>query len=151
MEKTKLEIKQNMGYREIIQGVDLVPQIVHSDARGNLVAFEEFGNVPFCPKRVFVIKAAHPGQDRGGHANSCDELISVISGAVTIEIDNGDCRRSVRLDSFDEALWVRAGILIVLKDFAPGTALVVCASERYEDTRHFDRPRTSVKRPVCPA
>ncbi|TXN41453.1 hypothetical protein FV232_23330 [Methylobacterium sp. WL30] len=140
-----------MIYREIIEGADLVPQVVHSDARGNLVSFEEFGNVPFCPKRVFVIMSDRPGQDRGGHANSCDELISVISGAVTIEIDNGRTRSSVRLDSFDEALWIRAGILIVLKDFAPGTALVVCASERYEDTRHFDRPRMIVKRLVCPA
>lgn len=136
---------------EIIEGVDLVPQVVHTDLRGNLVSFEEFGNVPFCPKRVFVITVDRPGADRGGHANSCDELISVISGAVTIEIDNGHSRRSVRLDSCDEALWIRAGVLVVLKDFAPGTALLVCASERYEDTRHFDRPRTGITRALCPA
>ena len=137
--------------REIIEGVDLLPQVVHSDPRGNLVSFEEFGNVPFCPKRVFVITVDRPGQDRGGHANSCDELISVISGGVTIEIDNGRSRRSVRLDGCDEALWIRAGILIVLKGFAPGTALLVCASERYEDTRHFDRPRTAPNRVLCQA
>jgi len=136
---------------EIIAGVDLLPQVVHSDSRGNLVSFEEFGNVPFCPKRVFVITVDGPGPARGGHANSCDELISVISGAVTIEIDNGESRRSVRLDGRDEALWIRAGVLIVLKEFAPGTALLVCASERYEDTRHFDCPRTGATRTLCPA
>lgn len=136
---------------KIIDGVNLVPQVVHSDTRGNLVSFEEFGNVPFCPKRVFVITVDCPGPHRGGHANSCDELISVISGAVTIEIDNGDSRRSVRLDSCDEALWIQAGILIVLKEFAPGTALLVCASERYEDTHHFDRPQTRVAQALWPA
>ena len=135
---------------KIIEGVDLVPQIVHSDSRGNLVSFEESDNVPFNLKRAFVITVDCPGSDRGGHANSGDELISVISGAVTIEVDNGYSRRSVRLDSNDESLWVRAGILIVLKEFAPRTALLVCASERYEDTRHFDRPQTSVARALCP-
>ncbi|MDQ0449510.1 sugar 3,4-ketoisomerase [Methylobacterium aerolatum] len=136
---------------KIIEGVDLLPQVVHSDPRGNLISFEEFGNVPFYPKRVFVITVDHSGPDRGGHANSCDELISVVSGAVTVEVDNGYHRRSVRLESNNEALWIRAGILIVLKEFAPRTALLVCASERYEDTRHFDRPQTSVARILCSA
>ena len=136
---------------EIIEGVELLPQVVHCDPRGSLISFEEFGNVPFFPKRVFVISVDRPGPDRGGHANSCDELISVISGAVTIEIDNGHSCRSVRLHGCDEALWIQAGILVVLKEFAPNTALLVCASERYEDTRHFERPRLNLNRALCPA
>ncbi|MCJ2011956.1 sugar 3,4-ketoisomerase [Methylobacterium sp. J-076] len=136
---------------EIIEGVNLLPQVVHRDIRGNLVSFEEFGNAPFFPKRVFVITVDRPGPDRGGHANSCDELISVISGAVTVEVDNGRDCRSVRLEGYDEALWIRAGVMIGLRDFAPGTALLVCASERYEDTRHYDRPRMTMTRALCPA
>lgn len=136
---------------EVIEGVALLPQIVHSDARGNLVSFEEFGNVPFFPKRVFVITVDRLGPDRGGHANSCDELISVIDGAVTVEIDNGVERRAVRLDGYHEALWIRAGVMIALREFEPGTALLVCASERYEDTRHFDKPLMALNRSLCPA
>jgi dTDP-4-dehydrorhamnose 3,5-epimerase-like enzyme len=135
----------------VIAGVSLLPQRVHADARGELVAFEEFENVPFAPKRVFCVKAGPPGSARGGHANSCDELISVLSGAVTVEVDNGSACGAVRLAHHDEALWIRAGILIRLRDFAPGTILLVCASERYEDTRHYCEARPELMRAVCPA
>jgi hypothetical protein len=136
---------------DVITGVSLLPQRVHADARGELVAFEEFENVPFSPRRVFVVKVDGPGPDRGGHANSCDELISVLNGAVTVEVDNGGERGAARLTGHDEALWIRAGILIRLCDFAPGTILLVCASERYEDTRHYDEARPELMRAACPA
>ena len=38
-------------------------------------------------------------------------------------------------------VWVRPGVLITLRAFEPGTQLMVCASARYRDTRHFDRPQ----------
>ncbi|WP_043749895.1 sugar 3,4-ketoisomerase [Methylobacterium nodulans] len=131
--------------------MSLLPQRVHADARGELVAFEEFENVPFVPKRVFVVKVDAPGPARGGHANSCDELITVLSGAVTVEVDNGSERATVRLAGHDEALWIQGGILIRLCGFVPSTILLVCASERYKDTQHYDEARPDLMRAACPA
>lgn len=136
---------------DIIRGVSLLPQRVHADTRGELVAFEEFENVPFAPKRVFIVRVDAPGTVRGGHANSCDELITVLSGAVTVEVDNGSERSKVRLAGYAEALWIQGGILIQLCEFLPGTTLLVCASERYEDTRHFSEARPSLMRGACSA
>lgn len=125
----------------IITGVTLLKQHIHADPRGALVALEQHRNLPFEPKRVFFMNVDVPGTLRGGHANSCDEFIMALSGSVLIEVDNGREGARVRLASYDRALWVRAGILIHLRDFEPRTILLVCASELYGDTRHFDAPQ----------
>ena len=122
----------------IIPGATLHKQHVHADSRGELVSFEQHRNLPFLPRRVFFIKADSPDVVRGGHANSCDEFIVALSGSVLIEVDNGLERGRVRLESHDRALWVRAGIVIHLREFGPGTILLVCAPALYCDTHHFD-------------
>ena len=125
----------------IITGVTLLKQHIHADPRGELVALEQHRNLPFEPKRVFFMSVDSPGALRGGHANSCDEFIMALSGSVLVEVDNGRECASVRLDRYDRALWVRAGILIHLREFKPKTILLVCAPELYVDTRHFDAPQ----------
>lgn len=76
----------------------------------------------------------------------------VLSGAVLVEVDNGRERARVRLASYDRALWVRAGVLIHLREFEQKTILLVCASELYGDTRHFDEPQPFLSMAEdCPA
>ena len=133
----------------IIDGVSLLPQRIHRDNRGELVAYEEFENVPFTPKRTFYIKVEVSGYERGGHANSCDELISVLSGSLKIFVDNGTQSAEITLSGSEEALWIQSGILINLSDFAAGTILLVCASERYEDTRHFNTAQFTQAAALC--
>lgn len=86
---------------------------------------------------------------RGGHANSCDELIVAMTGSVLAEIDNGTEQSSVRLDRCDQVLLVRAGVVVRLCDFAPDTLLVVCASAWYAETRHFARPQPQLMLAPC--
>jgi WxcM-like, C-terminal. len=111
------------------------------DARGDLVAFEDRHNLPFPCKRVFTIRVGHGRLDRGGHANSCDEVIVVMAGSVLIKVDNGPERGEIRLVASDEAVWISGGVLIQLCDFAPGTVLMVCASQTYAETKHFPHPQ----------
>lgn len=135
----------------IITGVTLLKQRIHADARGELVSLEQHRNLPFEPKRVFFMNIDSPGAVRGGHANSCDEFIMALSGSVLIEVDNGIDRARVCLGSYDRALWVRAGILVHLREFEPRTILLVCASQLYSDTRHFDRPQPFLNMADCAA
>jgi hypothetical protein len=51
------------------------------------------------------------GALRGGHANSCGELIMALSGSVCVEGDNGRERKCVRWSSYDRALWDHARTL----------------------------------------
>lgn len=129
---------------ELIAGVFRVALRTFQDVRGELVPFESGHNLPFEAKRVFAIAVDDGKEERGGHANSCDELVVVLSGAVCLHLDNGRETCRVRLERGTHAVWVRAGVLIHLRDFAPGSVLLVCASETYAETRHFGRPQPSL-------
>ncbi len=129
---------------ETIRGTALLEQNVNIDPRGRLVAFEAFDNLPFAPQRVFVMQIDDATVTRGGHANSCDEVIVALRGAATIALDNGEETGRVRLDGDHAALWISAGIVIRLEKFEAGTLLLVCASERYGETRHFAEPQADL-------
>ena len=139
------------GPGQVIHGVQLRRQQVHADPRGKLVSLELPASLPFVPKRVFFMKVDSPGTLRGGHANSCDELIVAASGSVLVEVDNGSEHAAIRLSDCDQALWIRSGILIRLKEFELNTILLVCASALYGDTRHFERPQPGLIKASEPA
>ena len=135
----------------IIRGVTLLKQHIYADSRGELVALEQHRNLPFELKRVFFMKVDSPESVRGGHANSCEEFIVALSGSVRVEVDNGFEHARVHLAGHDKGLWIRAGILVHLREFEPGTLLLACASELYGDTRHFSRAQPQLIMADCPA
>lgn len=124
---------------EMIGGAQLLDLRVHADSRGELVAFESFSNLPFALERVFYLRVDDPAAVRGGHANSCDELIVALVGSVTVELDDGRQQSRIRLGCKDRGIWIRPGIVITLRAFEPGTLLLVCASAPYQETRQFAR------------
>jgi hypothetical protein len=126
---------------QLIGGARLLDYPLHSDHRGTLAAFEQPGTLPFPLARVFLISVDHPDTVRGGHASSCDEYIVAVAGSVRAELDNGRERASVRVGAGGPALWVRPGVLVTLGAFEPGTRLMVCASARWAETRHFAGPQ----------
>lgn len=135
---------------KLIRGVELMRFRLHADSRGELAVFENSENMPFSLKRVFFIRISDSATVRGGHANSCDELIVPMSGSVLAELDNGNEQSRIRLHRYDQALWVRAGIVIHLREFEPDTLLFVCASASYADTRHFQHPQPHLMMANCP-
>lgn len=135
----------------IIPGVMLLRQRVHADRRGSLVSLEGDDSLPFPLERVFFMRVDRAGTVRGGHANSCDEYIVPIGGCVVVDVDNGEDRASVRLSDPGRGLWVRAGILIHLREFEAGTTLLVCASARYGETRHFAQAQPHLVAALCSA
>ena len=130
-----------MTEETLISGAAILTSPFHPSSREGMSCFEQGHNVPFACRRVFYIAVDSDPIDRGGHANSCDELIVAVSGAVRVAFDNGVERGVVRLAAPDRALWLRAGLLIDLRDFAAGTVLMVFASQPFAETRHFDRPQ----------
>lgn len=143
-----LEIEQR-SRNSLISGARLLSQNINVDERGRLVAFEQFDNLPFALQRVFIIRVDTPDTVRGGHANSCDELITVLNGATTVALDNGTEAIRVRLVSDNVSLWVRSGIVIRLEEFMPNTTLLVCASAPYHETLRFSRPQADLLNPEC--
>lgn len=132
---------REQSHRRIIRGVSCFDLVLSRDANGETGAFEAGHNLPFDCRRVFTIQVTKGRLDRGGHANSCDELIVAVQGSVLVRVDNGMEQGEVRLTSSQQAVCIRAGVLINLCEFAPGTLLTVCASKPYAETQHFEAPQ----------
>lgn len=125
----------------MIRGVEVRELSVFNDGRGDLVAIESGANLPFPLRRVFYMAVDDPKIVRARHATSADLFLSAISGSVTVAVDNGEECASIRLRTRARAVWTRPGIYIVLRDFAPQTMLMVCASTHFKDTRYFQAPQ----------
>jgi hypothetical protein len=125
----------------MMRGVEIRELSVFNDGRGDLVAIEDDTNLPFPLRRVFYMAVDDPRIVRAKHATSAHLHLSAISGAVTVVVDNGEERKSIRLGSRARAVWTRPGVYIVLRDFAPQTVLMVCASTHFSDTHYFQSPQ----------
>jgi WxcM-like, C-terminal len=124
-----------------LRGASLFQTKTHVDSRGELTAFDISSNLGFALKRVFFIRVEHANTIRAEHACSAEQVLIVLTGAVTIDIENGRERCSVRLVQGRSALWLSSGVWLRLRNFSTGTVLLVAASANYADTLYFDRPQ----------
>ena len=103
------------------------------DERGALAFAEAQRVIPFAVERVFWIYDVPTEASRGGHAHwTCNELVVPVSGGFTVVLDDGQVRRQVRMERPDEGVLIPAGVWCELLDFAPGTVLLVMASQPYQ-------------------
>lgn len=124
-----------------IQGVSALPLEIHRDHRGDLGVLESGAELGFEIKRVFYIKVEAAGAVRSEHANSATEAIVALAGSVVVDLDNGQERQSITLTDAATVLRVDAGVWLRLRDFAPGSVLMVACSETYANTRSYPSPR----------
>jgi hypothetical protein len=126
---------------ELVRGVRILRYEVVKDGGDDLISFEHATNLPFFPRRTFVIVIKSSDSIRGGHANSCSELLVAVSGSVIVDVDNGTQYAEVCLNTRDKALWIKPGIVVKLRNAAPQTVILAVASKCYAETLHFDRPQ----------
>lgn len=102
------------------------------DERGSLSFAEVRKVIPFDVERVFWIYDVPCEAVRGGHAHwTCAEVVVPVSGAFTMLVDDGKERMQVRMSSPQEGVLIEPGAWCELRDFEPGTVLVVMASQAY--------------------
>lgn len=119
--------------RMLPEGCRLIPIPNVNDERGALSFAEVGGCIPFDVRRVFWIYDIPRAAQRGGHAHwTCSEVVVPVSGGFTMCLDDGRVRVDVRMHSPSVGILVPAGVWCELKDFEPGTVLVVMASEAYD-------------------
>ena len=77
----------------------------HGDERGQLVALEEFKDIPFRIKRVYYMYDTADAVTRGYHAHkSLQQILVCIHGSCTIRVDNGQEKKVVPLEKPYEGL-----------------------------------------------
>lgn len=65
----------------------------------------------------------------------------VVQGSLTVDLDNGEEQQSVDLAAAGNVLCIHAGVHLRLRNFAPGTILMVMASRPYNEASRRDHPQ----------
>jgi len=125
-----------------VQGVSLhqFPRI--RDLRGDLTVGEFERNVPFQPKRYFIVYDVPSTETRGEHAHKkCHQFLVCVSGSVSIVVDDGLRREEVLMNQPNMGLLIPAGIWGIQYKYTPNSVLFVLASDYYDATdyiRNYD-------------
>ena len=106
----------------------------HGDDRGQLIALEEFKDIPFRIKRVYYMYDTAEGVVRGHHAHkSLEQILVCIHGSCKIKLYNGHEKKVVPLEKTYEGLYVANNMWREMYDFSPDAVLMVLASELYNE------------------
>ena len=121
----------------------------HGDERGQLVALEEFKDIPFEIKRVYYMYDTGEGIHRGFHAHkTLKQILICIHGSCKVLLDNGQEKKMVSLEKPYEGLYISHNMWREMYDFSPDAVLMVLASEYYDESdyiRDYDQFLNSVK------
>ena len=110
----------------------------HGDDRGQLVALEEFIDIPFEIKRVYYMYETGEGVRRGFHAHkSLEQILICIHGTCKILLDNGFEKKIVPLEKPYEGLYISNDMWREMYDFSPDAVLLVLASELYDESDYI--------------
>ncbi len=133
----------------------------HGNCGGSLVQFQqgdaEENALPFEIGKVLVMSDIRTDDVRGNHAHhETEEILVALTGGCTVEVDDGRGRReSVRIGSGDSAQGTRnqqpatnnheetKALLLfphvwrTMRDFEPGTTLMVVANIRYDEADYI--------------
>ena len=110
----------------------------HGDERGQLVALEEFKDIPFRIKRVYYMYETGREITRGFHAHkSLQQILVCIHGSCKILLDNGKEKKVILLEKPYEGLYVSHSMWREMFDFSSDAVLLVLASELYDESDYI--------------
>ena len=116
-----------------VAGVSLKHLPQFEDMRGTLCAGEFPDDLPFMPKRYFLVFDVPSAEVRGEHAHlTCHQFLLCVSGSMAVVVDNGRQREEFRLDCADAGLHIPPLIWATQYRFSPEAVLLVFASEKYD-------------------
>lgn len=114
----------------------------HGDERGQLIALEEFKDIPFIIRRVYYMYDTLSGVRRGFHAHkSLQQILICIHGTCKVLLDNGKEKKIVLLEKPYEGLYIANNMWREMYDFSEDAVLMVLASDFYKEEdyiRNYD-------------
>lgn len=116
-----------------VRGVTVHRLPIFQDLRGSLSAGEFLREVPFVPKRYFLVFDV-PGKDvRGEHAHRrCHQFLVCVRGSLAVVVDDGASSEEIALDGPNVGLYVPPMIWAVQYKYSADALLLVFASDHYD-------------------
>jgi hypothetical protein len=112
-----------------------LPQSV--DSRGALSFAQVPDQIDFTPARIFMIYGMKAGAERGNHAHrEQHQFLMMMRGGAAVEIDDGDVRIKIVLDTPSQALYVPPMLWLRLV-FSKEAICSVLASGPYDESDYI--------------
>ena len=109
-----------------------------SERRGSITPIYNGVHVPFDVSRVYYLYDVPGGENRGGHAHKkLNQLIVSVMGAFDVVLDDGQQKKTVRLDRAYNGLFVPEMIWRELENFSSGGICLVLASLPYDENDYI--------------
>ena len=125
-----------------VKGVSLHHMNVVKDLRGNLTVGEFERQIPFTPKRYFMVFGVPSAEVRGEHAHhACHQFLICVRGACSILADDATHREEFRLDTPAIGLHLPPMTWGVQYKYTSDAVLLVFASDYYDSNdyiRNYD-------------
>jgi hypothetical protein len=103
------------------------------DLRGALTPLEFTANIPFEPKRSFLVFDVPTNKVRGEHAHRrCHQFLIAAHGELAVVVDDGQSASEVRLDTPALGLHIPPMVWGVQYKFSADAVLLVFASQHYD-------------------
>ncbi len=110
----------------------------HHDGRGGLAFAEGGSDLPFEIRRVYYLWGAEGETVRAEHAHKAlRQVYLALAGGCDVVLEDGSETRRVRLDRPDHGLYLGPMVWRRLERFAPGTVVLVLASDVYDEADYF--------------
>lgn len=128
--------------RASIDDQKIVDLPILGDARGSLCVIEGERDAPFPIARVYYIFGTEAGVARGFHAHlDLRQLAVCVHGSCTMMLDDGNRRRSIKLDRPDRGVMIGPMIWREMHDFSEDAVLMVLADRHHDEAdyiRNYD-------------
>jgi len=134
----------------IVSGVEIIKYKHVIDMRGNLTEVGLKRDLPFYPKRVFIIDKVPDSRVRGEHAHTtCHQCLVCLNGSVDVIVDDGFYSQKLNLSSPNIGLYMPPLIWGTQFNYSPDAILMVYASHEYDEKdyiRDYNLFLTEVKK-----
>lgn len=105
----------------------------HADVRGSLTVGNFGSEIPFAPKRYFVVHGVPSRETRGEHAHRvCHQFLICTHGQTSVVVDDGKHRSEVCLDNPRVGIYLPPMTWATQYKYSPDAVLLVFASEYYD-------------------
>ena len=132
-------LPNEIGMKKIGVGeVSLHQMNRYTDMRGDLSVGDFVKDIPFEPKRYFLVFNVPSEKTRGEHAHfKCKQFLICVKGSCAVVIDDGNSRCELILDSPERGIYLPPLIWGIQYKYSSDAVLLVFASENYDSNDYI--------------
>jgi len=114
--------------------------------RGNITPVGGMDDISFDIERIYYLFDVPGGSTRGGHAHKAlEQVLVAVMGALDVVLDDGERKKTIRLDRAYKGLYIPRLIWRELENFSSGGICLVLASLPYDESDYYRDYREFLK------